>query len=184
MYAELPWSRELPRTVYPVIDDAALLQSRLHSLLVREHLENAERQGLRISSEQVAFTADSTPGGKVEERQRTGRERRSGRRGLESVQKLKVAERGRRRGCSLTFSQESCRPDSPAASAWCICSHRQSKIIINLFKEKKMCAHTHTPYALRRKVFRDAFWESMFVARVNSSSVQIWKNTQSTPGAA
>lgn len=32
-------------------------------------------------------------------------------------------------------------------------------------------------HALRRKVCRDAFWESMFVAKVNSSSVQIWKNT-------
>lgn len=34
-----------------------------------------------------------------------------------------------------------------------------------------------TAYALRRKVFRVAFWESMFVANVNSSSVQICKHT-------
>lgn len=29
---------------YPVIDEAALLQSRLHSLLVRKHLENTVRE--------------------------------------------------------------------------------------------------------------------------------------------
>lgn len=29
---------------YPVVDQATLLQSRLHSLFIRKHLENTERQ--------------------------------------------------------------------------------------------------------------------------------------------
>lgn len=39
---------------------------------------------------------------------------------------------------------------------------------------------SRTSYALRRKVFRDTFWERMLVARVKSSSVQIWNNETET----
>lgn len=35
---------------------------------------------------------------------------------------------------------------------------------------------------MKRKMFRDAFWESTFVAKANSSSVQIWNTHTHTKG--
>lgn len=82
----------------------------------------------------------------------------------------------------LTSWQESFHPDSPAALTWCTCSSNDNteKAFKNGSKISSCLVSgedTQTSYALRRKVLRDAFWESMFVAKVKSSSVQIWENT-------
>lgn len=44
---------------------------------------------------------------------------------------------------SLTSSRESCRPDSPAASALCICSHKQRCGLLSIF-HMSFSIHTNT----------------------------------------
>lgn len=50
---------------YPVVDEAALLQGRLHSLLVREQLEDAERErrGVRAGASRGAQEGGGTSRG-------------------------------------------------------------------------------------------------------------------------
>lgn len=169
---------------HPVVDQATLLQCRLHSLFIWEHLENAARQSERGGVlKRWHFLQLSSYFQSGLKKKKTFMRLKKIKSGVsERIWKKWEKKKYHDSVGFLTSWQESFHPDSPAALTWCTCSSNDNteKAFKNGSKISSCLVSgedTQTSYALRRKVLRDAFWESMFVAKVKSSSVQIWENT-------